>query len=167
MKEDESQIGSTGLFLGTGTAISRRATIICAAEDNSMEEDNVLYLHLPRKAKPLTVMTQTAFPAAISFAIKHGILSQSSISIISSSSSKQVLDLSIGVTLILLSLFFDDQGILPSSKANVGSVNDRRGQSMTKDIIRKRLTWIITARGHQAERLSRQTLKIVNTFLMS
>ena len=38
---------------------------------------------------------------------------------------------------------------------------------MTKDIIRKRLTWIITARGHQAERLSRKTLKIVNTFLMS
>jgi len=167
MKEDRSPIGSTGLFLGTGSAIPGHSTVICGAEDRSMEEENVLYLHLPRKVKPLMIMTQTVFPAAISFAIKCGILNQSSISIISSSSSRQVLDLSIAVTLILLCLFFDDQGILPSSIANVGSVNDRRGQPITKDIIRKRLTWIITARGHQAERLSRQTLKIVNTFLMS
>jgi hypothetical protein len=46
-------------------------------------------------------------------------------------------------------------------------MEDRRDKAMTKDIIRTRLTWITSARGQQAERLTRQTLKIVNTFLMS
>ena len=164
-KEEISRIGSTGIFLGIGTAIPEHATIICGSEDNSLQK-NVLYLHIPRKAKPVTIMTQSLFPAAVLFTVKHGILTNSSISIIATEPSKQVLDLSIAVTLILLCLFFDDQGIIPSPKANVGSVSDRREQPMTKDIIRMRLTWIITARGHKAERLSRKTLKIVNTFLM-
>jgi len=165
-KGDVSRIGCTYIFLGTGIAIPGHATILCVSGDDSTEQ-NVLHLHIPRKAKPLTIMTQTLFPAAISFAIKHGILDHSSISIIAVNSSRDLLDLSIAVTVILLCLFFDEQGIFPSSKAKLGTVNDRREQKMTKDIIRKRLTWIITARGHQAERLSRQTLKIVNTFLMS
>ena len=48
-----------------------------------------------------------------------------------------------------------------------GQVEDRRTATHTKTTIRTRLTWIITARGYQAERVSRQTLKIVNTYLMS
>ena len=111
-KEEISRIGSSGIFLGIGTIIREHATIICGSEDNSQQK-NVLYLHIPRKAKPVTVMTQSLFPAAISFTIKHGILTNSSISIIATESSKQVVDLSIAVTLILLCLFFDDQGIFP------------------------------------------------------
>lgn len=48
----------------------------------------------------------------------------------------------------------------------LGSLEDRREFPMTKDIIRTRLTWIIAARGQQAERLARQSLKIVNSFLI-
>lgn len=49
----------------------------------------------------------------------------------------------------------------------LGQLEDRRTETHTKQSIRTRLTWIITARGYQAERVSRQTLKIVNTYLMS
>lgn len=113
-KEEILRIGSTGIFLGIGTTIPKHATIICGSEESSRQ--NVLYLHIPRKAKPVTVMTQALFPAAVSFTVKHGILNNSSISIIATESSKEVVDLSIAVTLILLCLFFDDQGIFPSSK---------------------------------------------------
>lgn len=111
MKEDETTIGSTGISLGIGTASTGHATIICGSEANSMGEEMVLHLHIPRKSKPLTVMTQTLFPTVISFAVKHGILNNSPISIIATDSSRQVLDISIATTLIILCLFFDDKGI--------------------------------------------------------
>jgi len=165
---DWSQIGATNISLGIGGGMSGIATIVCgdgAAE--VFEDSSVLNLSILVKSKPLTVMVQRVFPAAVSFALKHGILNNSSILVLATDSSRQLLDLSIAVTLVLLSLFLDDHGTYPRNAAQTGIVTDRRHLKMTKEIIRRRLTWIITARGHQVERVSRQTLIIVNTYLMS
>lgn len=113
VKEDLSPIGSTCISLGTGTANSRQPAIFCCADGDSISEnDESLYVYIPRKSKPYTIMTQTLFPAVISFAIKHDILNYSQISIIATNLSRQVLDLSITTTLILLCLFFNDKGFL-------------------------------------------------------
>jgi hypothetical protein len=111
MMEDLSQIGSSRVSLGIGIMVRTHATIICGSEGDSMREDeNVLHLCIPRKSK-LWNMAQTLFPATISFAIKHGILNNSPISILATNLSRQVLDVSIATTLVLLCSFFDDKGM--------------------------------------------------------
>jgi Rit1 N-terminal domain len=111
MMEDLSQIGSTRISLGVGSIIPTHATIICGSEGDSMQEDeNVLRLYIPRKSKTWN-MTQTLFPATMSFAIKHGILNNSPILILASNLSRPFLDMSIATTLVLLCSFFDDKGM--------------------------------------------------------
>jgi len=108
--EDLSQIGSTRITLGVGSMVPTHPTIICGSEGDSMREDeNVLYLCIPRKSKPWN-MVQTIFPSIISFAIKHGIFNNSPISILATNASRPVLDVSIATTLVLLCSFCDDKG---------------------------------------------------------
>ncbi|TGO57748.1 hypothetical protein BCON_0062g00180 [Botryotinia convoluta] len=69
-------------------------------------------------------------------------------------------DLSIGVTLALLCLYFDDDGNLKSA-----SGEKEEEASVNKDFIRQRLTWISTSMPDANP--SRATLQSVNSFLMS
>jgi Rit1 N-terminal domain len=119
IKEELSPVDSTSISLGVGTMIPEHATIMCSSEGDSVQENaRVLYLRIPRKSKLLSIMTQTLFPAAISFAVKHHILNHSPLSIKATDPSRQSLDLSIAVTLVLLCLFFDAQGIFQSIMFN-------------------------------------------------
>jgi hypothetical protein len=112
-----SPIASTCLSLGIGDARPGDATIICGAEGHPIVEDkNVLHIHIPHKSKLVTIMTRTLFPETISFALKRGILNHSRISITATDLSRQTLDLSIAITLVLLCLFFDDKGISLAAK---------------------------------------------------
>jgi tRNA A64-2'-O-ribosylphosphate transferase len=111
MKEDVSIIAATGLSLGVGNVIPGRTMITCGARKGSEQGvDNVLYLHIPTKGKPVTALTQQIFPQAVTFALNHGILNDSPISILAIDSTRANLDLSISITLVLLSLFFNDNG---------------------------------------------------------
>lgn len=111
MRTESSPIGLTGISLGIGQSPLSGPSIICGTEGSSaQDEKDVLYLSAPSKSKSLAAMTQTILPVAISFAIKHNILSNSKISILAIDSSRPVLDLSIAVALIILCLFFDDHG---------------------------------------------------------
>ena len=116
MQDDWSQIGITKLYLGVGGGTSGTPTIVCGhGEGGVLEESMVLNLSIATKSKskPLTTIIEQTFPAAVSFALKHGILKTSPIAILGIDSSRQLLDLSIAVTLVLLCLFFDDQGTHP------------------------------------------------------
>jgi tRNA A64-2'-O-ribosylphosphate transferase len=111
MKEDVSIIDATGLSLGVGNVIPGRTMIICGARQGSEQGvDNVLYLHNPTRGKPVTALTQQIFPQAVIFALNNGILNNSPISILATDSTQPNLDLSISITLVLLSLFFNDNG---------------------------------------------------------
>ena len=116
IEKDVSVIASTGLSLGIGDVTQGKTTILVCGEtrQSELEDINVLYLHIPTKSKPITLLTQKIFPQAIAFALDNGVLTNSPISILATDSSRQTLDLSISITLILLSLFFDDNGISPS-----------------------------------------------------
>ena len=166
---DVSAIGTTGLSLGVGATRPGTVQIICGMNGPSVRsEKDALYVSLPTKqAKPLAIMIKEIFPAAVSFAQTHDILRGPAITILATDSSRQLLDLSIALTLVLLVLFFNDKGTIPFSTTHTGVPHDNREGKPTKEIIRTRLIWIVTARGQQAERLTRQTLKIVNTYLMS
>jgi hypothetical protein len=168
MPEDISPIGTTSVSLGVGAAKPGRTSIVCGTQTAVDTDSRTLYLTVPTKhAKTLVILTQDIFPATIAFALEHGILNSSSISIVATDPSKETIDMSVAITLILLCLFFDDKGTPHPYRTNTGHPCDRRNTTMTKDMIRTRLVWIITARGQQAERVSRNTLKIVNTYLMS
>lgn len=111
MDEDVSRIGSTRLSLGVGRVVPGRKMIVCGVTESSEDKDaNVLYLNIPKKQKPVTVLTQKIFPQAVTFAFDHGILNSSPITIIATDPSRTNLDLSISITLILLSLFINDNG---------------------------------------------------------
>jgi tRNA A64-2'-O-ribosylphosphate transferase len=114
IRDDLSAIGTTNISIGIGNAIPGRISIVCGSENHANAD--ALYLHIPAKSKPLTIMTQKLFPVAAQFVVTHGILNHSRISITAIDLSRRNLDLSISVTLILLCLFFDDHGIflLPS-----------------------------------------------------
>jgi len=114
MLQDISAIASTGVSIGIGSMAMKHATIICGAKDQSTKE--LLYLSIPSKIKPVVALTQTIFPAVITFAVDNNILSYSPLSILAVDTSKDVTDLAVGVSLVLLSLFFDDQGSLISSQ---------------------------------------------------
>ena len=112
--DESSIIGSTCLSLGIGRAKAGNVAIVCGLEGEAMREGGkVLYLPMPPRSKPLWIMTKTLYPAVVSFVVKHGILNKSKISIMAIDLSRQVLDLSIAVALIILCLFFDDQGHSP------------------------------------------------------
>ena len=109
-----SQIGSTNVYLGIGRGMSETPTILCDhGEGEALDGSKVLKLSIPSKSKPLTIITQKLFPAAVSFALTHGILSNTPIAVVATDSSRQLQDLSTAVTLVLLCLFFDDQGTSP------------------------------------------------------
>jgi tRNA A64-2'-O-ribosylphosphate transferase len=164
-----SPIASTGLYLGIGDSLPGTTKIICRVQESALcDGSQTLSVSLPVKSKPYVELTQKIFPAAVTFAYYHGILNNTKMTVVATDMSRSSLDLSIAVTLVLLCLYFDDEGeYLPQHNLIVGNAIDRREVTMTKEIIRTRLVWIITARGQQAERVSRQILKIVNTYLMS
>jgi len=109
---DISPIGSTGLSLGVGFSSGDYPVIICGKEGESANK--ILYLNFPPKIKPVVALTERIFPDAVTFALKHGILRNSSLTILATNASRFALDLSVGVTLVLLSLFFNDSGSFPS-----------------------------------------------------
>jgi hypothetical protein len=124
-------------------------------------------VNIPQKSNVVRVTVHEILPKVVSFALNNDIFNNP-ICIKAANTSRQTLDLSVAITLVLLSLFFNDNGTQPSPLGLiVGVVEDRRTHPMNKADVRKRLTWIITAREQQAERFSRQFLKIVNTYLMS
>ena len=117
--EDVSGMRGTNLRLGIGRATDclGKTMIVCggmAMEDGvDGHEGNFLFIELPKKGKSVIHLTQTIFPKTVEFAFDQGILNHHSITIQSINSSRENLDLSISITLILLSLFFNDNG--PSS----------------------------------------------------
>jgi Rit1 N-terminal domain len=105
-----SPIGLSSISLGLGVAKLGETCIVCGT--TTAPESQSLYIPVPSKTtKAVVTMTKEAFPTSISFAIKHGILNGSPISIKATNPSRETVDLSIAVTLVLLSLFFDDNGI--------------------------------------------------------
>lgn len=164
-----SPIASTSLYLGIGDSFQGTIRIVCREKEPVLCDDSqTLSVFLAVKSKPYVELTQKIFPAAVTFAYDHGILNNTKMKVVATDMSRSSLDLSIAVSLVLLCLYFDDEGeYIPQHNLIVGNAVDRRERTMTKEIIRTRLVWIITARGQQAERVSRQILKIVNTYLMS
>jgi hypothetical protein len=113
-QDDYSRIGVSNLYLGVGGGMPGTPTIVCShGAEGVLQQSMELNLSIPSKSKPLRVMIQKVFPAATWFALKHGILNNSSIAIVAKDSSRQSIDLAIAVMLVLLCLFFDDQGIPP------------------------------------------------------
>lgn len=116
MQDDWSRIGATNICLGVGCGKRGVPTIVwCHGVGEVLEEASTLNLSIPAKSKLLTVMVRQVFPAAVSFALKHGILTNTSLLVVAIDPSRQLLDLSIAITLVLLCLFFDDQGTYPPS----------------------------------------------------
>ena len=149
-----TQILSTNLFLGVGmSSYDKALRIHCDTHSVQFTSSSrIETITIPQNIKPLRVLTQHIFPAAISLVD----LRTTSLTILATDISASSIDISTSIALILLCLFYDDNG----------TWYDQRGHEFTKDIIRRRLNWITMARGHQAERVSRQILKIVNTYLM-
>jgi Rit1 N-terminal domain len=119
-----SGIGGTNLSLGMGDAgsgignsSSGMPMIVCGGnerpegQEEEEEGERILYVSLPRKGKLVTILTQRIFPNVVSFALDHGVLNHRPITVTSIDSSRQNLDLSIAIGLVLLSLFFNDKGI--------------------------------------------------------
>jgi Rit1 N-terminal domain len=103
-----SAIGASGISLGIGSSARGAATIICGNPGESTEK--TLYVDISHKSKPVRVLTKTIFPSVISFALANGILDHSPVTILAIDTSRQTLDLSIAVALVLLTLFFNDDG---------------------------------------------------------
>jgi len=171
VRPESAIIKPSGISLGIGITPETYPTIICGSETSPCRHgERVLYTNIPAKSRVAHVMVHEILPAVVSFALSHDILRTGLISIKAANPCREKLDLSIAVALVVLCLFFDDKGVSNSPVLSTdfsGAVTDRRTLPMNKNIIRRRLMWITAARGHQAERFSRQFLKIVNTFLMS
>jgi tRNA A64-2'-O-ribosylphosphate transferase len=169
LKEECTEIRPSNVSLGTGLTSGSGCTIICGSKTlMSREEDGVISVNIPTKSNVVQVMVHQVLPKVVSFALNHEILANNPISIKAANTSPQTLDLSIAITLVLLSPCFNDDGTPPPPQGLIaGGVEDRRTHPMNKAIVRKRLTWITAARGQEAERFSRQFLKIVHTYLMS
>ena len=115
-EEDVSGIRGMNLRLGIGRGDCMGKTmIICGGMENGFQglEENFLFVDLPKKGKCVTYLTKTIFPKTVEFAFDQGILKNHSITILSINSSRENLDLSIAIMLILLSLFFNDNGTSP------------------------------------------------------
>jgi len=127
---DVSCIAPTSLSLGIGSAPTNPPTIICGEDGQSTND--ILYLTLSRKTKPVIALIQDIFPAAVTFAKKHSVLSCSPIIILAIDSSKVAIDLSIAITLILLTLLFDERGISPiksySLQESLGTDGEKRSR---------------------------------------
>jgi tRNA A64-2'-O-ribosylphosphate transferase len=109
MIAEVSPIACTGVSIGIGNAISGTTRIVCGT--SGPETCDTLSLNLPVKSRPYIELTQRIFPAAVLFASENG---NSMISVVAIDTSRDALDLSIAVTLILLCLFFDDEGACPT-----------------------------------------------------
>jgi hypothetical protein len=162
---DFSRILPTSISLGIEDFSQAGTRIICGKEGCST--DDTLFVNIQAKIKPVVALVRNIFPSVVRFALDKGILTKAEIFVLASDVSKEAVDISIGVSLVLLTLFFDELGILLHNLLTLGVIRDGRTDRITKADIRTRLIWIISGRGHQAERVSRQMLKAVNTFLMS
>ncbi|KAF7957994.1 hypothetical protein EAE96_003561 [Botrytis aclada] len=130
------------------------------------------HLHIGLGAKKIgSKNLRAALPTISSFLLKYlnagsaKTLSDPSLQIIIACESGH--DLSIGVALALLCLYFDDGGDL-KWKATSGEEQEEEEKekaSVDKDFIRRRLTWISTSMPDANP--SRATLQSVNSFLMS
>jgi hypothetical protein len=108
--DEVSPIGLSRISLGLGVAKLGETCIVCGTI--TTRESESLHLPVPSKtAKQVVTMTKEVFPTSISFAIKHGILNGSPISVKATNPSRETVDLSIAITLVLLCLFFDNNGI--------------------------------------------------------
>ena len=120
-------------------------------EEESGGTSRVLHMHLPplgRRAQH--VFVREVLPRAVAFARSHLDLGRK-ICVAGG-------DESIGVALVLLQLFFDDEGSLRSDTMPCGA-------AARKSSVRTRLEWIIASRPQVNP--SRSVLKRVNDFLLS
>ena len=114
MIAEVSPIACTGLSIGIGNAVSGTTRIVCGILEPGDCGHQTLSLNLPIKSRPYVELSQITFPAAVLFASEHGILSHSLMSVVAIDPSRDALDLSIAVSLVLLCLFFDDEGACPT-----------------------------------------------------
>jgi tRNA A64-2'-O-ribosylphosphate transferase len=114
MIAEVSPIACTGLSVGIGNTVSGTTRIVCGTLEPGDCDHQTLFLNLPIKSRPYVELTQITFPAAVLFAFEHGILSHSLMSVVAIDTSRDALDLSIAVSLVLLCLFFDDEGACPA-----------------------------------------------------
>jgi tRNA A64-2'-O-ribosylphosphate transferase len=109
LNEECSEIRPSSISLGIGlTGGSARRTIICGSE--TREEEGVICVNIPSKSNVVRVMVHEILPKVVSFALNHDILNNHPIVIKAANTSRQTLDLSIAITLVVLSLFFNDNG---------------------------------------------------------
>jgi hypothetical protein len=109
LEPDYSVIGFTGISLGIGSFGHGNATIVCGKLNETKED--TMYVDISSKSKLVVALTRKIFPSIVSFALAKGILNHSPLSILAVDNSRETLDLSISISLVLLTLFFDDNGI--------------------------------------------------------
>ncbi|KAG8750340.1 hypothetical protein FRC12_012927 [Ceratobasidium sp. 428] len=109
------------------------------------------------KQYPAQFLTQT-LPISLSFIRSHLASSPNSHIAILCKDGK---DLSIGIATAALALYFDDSGksVVGGNGTEVG------GGQLNKDIIRRRLQWVLSSRA--GANPARATLKRINEYLMS
>ena len=115
------------------------------------ESGRVLLMHLHSGRRAQHVFVHEVLPRAVSFASSHLSLGRK-ICVAGG-------DESVGVALVLLQLFFDDEG------GSLRSDHTRSGAAAGKNSVRTRLEWIIASRPQVNP--SRTVLKRVNNFLFS
>ena len=112
VRQESTVIKPSAISLGIGITPETYPTIICGSEAGPCQHgESVLYMNLPAKSRVVHVMVREILPTIVSFALSQDILRTGLISIKAANPSREKLDLSIAVTLVVLSLFFDDKGV--------------------------------------------------------
>jgi tRNA A64-2'-O-ribosylphosphate transferase len=138
---------------------TRANTELGLGEDEGTSRSRVLRMHLPPLGKRgQHLFVHNILPRAVSFASSH--LSQGRKLCVAGGG-----DEGIGVALVLLQLFFDDEGSLRSGIMPSGACSTATAGKTGKSSVRTRLEWIIASRPQVNP--SRTILKRVNDFLLS
>ncbi|KAJ7188869.1 initiator tRNA phosphoribosyl transferase [Mycena filopes] len=135
------------------------------ASASPSDPSRILRLASPTGKKSQLALLHSILPQSVSFARTH--LQAGRRLCVACEDGR---DLSVGVALVLLGVFFDADGELlplasPTLSASEGTGGGDISGTITKDALRTRLEWIIASR--PTANPSRATLKRVNEFLMS
>jgi Rit1 N-terminal domain len=118
LNEECTEIQPSDVSLGIGLTVGSGWTIICGSETMMSREEGegLISVNIPAKSNIVRVMVHEILPKVVSSALNNDILNNRPISVKAANTSRETLDLSIAITLVLLSLFFNDSGTRSRSK---------------------------------------------------
>ncbi|KAM6502955.1 tRNA A64-2'-O-ribosylphosphate transferase [Amanita muscaria] len=151
-----------GLYRGLGESKEKVYIFITSTTAQSSQEDNdgrpsqALHLSIPAGKRGQVGLVETVFPRAVEFIRSHVLFGGVLPGICCVCDSGNGFDRCVGVAVVLLQVFFDEEGMVPGRCHRA---------TPTKETIQKRLEWVISSEPRANP--TRTTLKRVNEYLMS